>query len=66
LDYAGIFAKHDSIADWVEAIRFLDNPQNYKKYSDLTKKRSIEVASKFKEQVKDLEKKLLDIATSRK
>jgi glycosyltransferase involved in cell wall biosynthesis len=63
---AGIFARHYSVADWVEAIRFLDNPKNYKKYSELTKKRSIELANKFKEQMKELEEKLLIITTSRK
>jgi glycosyltransferase involved in cell wall biosynthesis len=66
LDYAGIFAKHDDIADWVEAIKFLDNSKNYKKYSNLTKKRSVEIAEKFKDQMKELEEKLLIITTSRK
>ena len=63
---AGIFARHYSVADWVEAIRFLDDPKNYKKYSELTKKRSIEVAGKFKEQMEELEKKLLGIVTPHK
>lgn len=61
LDYAGIFAEHDDVAAWVEAIRFLDNEKNYEKYSKLTKKRSREVADKFKEQMESLEKKLLAI-----
>ena len=63
---SGIFARHHSVADWVEAIRFLDDPKNYKKYSELTKKRSIELANKFKVQMEALEKKLLDIVKPRR
>jgi glycosyltransferase involved in cell wall biosynthesis len=61
LDYAGIFAKHDDVADWVEAIRFLDDPKNYERYSKLTKKRAREVAEKFEKQMETLELKLLAI-----
>lgn len=61
LDYAGVFAKHDDIADWVEAVRLLDDPKTYEKYSKLTKKRAKEVAEKFAEQMESLEEKLLAI-----
>lgn len=61
LDYAGIFAEHDDIADWVEAIRFLDKQENYKKYSELTKKRSEEVAAEFEKQMEVFEEKLLKL-----
>jgi glycosyltransferase involved in cell wall biosynthesis len=61
LDYAGIFAEHDDVAGWVEAIRFLDDKKNYDKYSKLTKKRSKEVAEKFAEQMERLEAKLIAI-----
>jgi len=61
LDYAGIFAEHDNVADWVEAIKFLDNPKVYEKYSKLTKERSKEVADKFAEQMIILEKELLSL-----
>jgi glycosyltransferase involved in cell wall biosynthesis len=66
LSYSGIFARHESVADWVEAIKLLDDPKTYKQYSELTKKRSIEVAGLFKEQMEELEKKLLDIVTPHK
>lgn len=55
LDYAGIFADHDNIADWVDAIRSLDDTQTYEKYSKLTKKRSKEVAEAFAGQMTELE-----------
>lgn len=61
LDYAGIFANHDSVADWVEAIRSLDDQKVYDKYSKLTKKRAKEVAAEFAEQMVDLEAKLIEI-----
>jgi glycosyltransferase involved in cell wall biosynthesis len=61
LGYAGIFAKHDDIADWVEAILFLDNKNNYKKYSELTEKRAKEVAQQFSQQMLELESRLLSI-----
>lgn len=61
LDYAGIFAEHDSIADWVEAIRLLDDKKVYDKYSKLTKKRSKEVAAEFAKQMTSLEAKLIEI-----
>lgn len=61
LDYAGIFAEPDDIADWVEAIKLLDDKKIYDKYSKLTKKRSKEVANKFEEQMKALEEKLIKL-----
>lgn len=60
LSYAGIFADHTDIADWVEAIRMLDDSKEYKKYSDLVKKRSIEVADEFHKQMEVLEEKLIN------
>jgi glycosyltransferase involved in cell wall biosynthesis len=61
LDYAGIFADLDDIADWVDAIKMLDNKENYKKQSELSKKRSVEVAEEFYNQMNVLEEKLLSI-----
>jgi glycosyltransferase involved in cell wall biosynthesis len=61
LSYAGIFAKLDDIADWVEAINMLDNKDNYKKYSDLSRKRSVEVATEFHKQMEILEQKLISV-----
>lgn len=64
LDYAGIFAEYDNIADWVDAIKLLDDPKVYEKYSKLTKKRSKEVADKFAEQMIVLEQELLALLKS--
>lgn len=61
LDYAGIFAKHDDVADWFEAVKMLDDENIYNKYSKLTKKRSIEVAKEFKDQMDKLENKLINL-----
>jgi glycosyltransferase involved in cell wall biosynthesis len=61
LDYAGIFAEPDDIADWFEAINLLDDEKIYDKYSKLTKKRSKEVAEKFQEQMENLEKELVKL-----
>jgi glycosyltransferase involved in cell wall biosynthesis len=61
LDYAGIFAQHDDIVDWFEAIKLLDDPKVYEKYSKLTKKRSKEVADEFKNQMIKLETKLINL-----
>ena len=55
LDYSGIYAECDNIADWVEAIRSLDDAETYEKYSKLTKKRSKEVAAAFAGQMTELE-----------
>jgi glycosyltransferase involved in cell wall biosynthesis len=63
LDYAGIFADVDNVADWVDAIKMLDNKENYKKYSELSKKRSEEVTNDFYLQMEDLEQKLASIIT---
>ena len=60
LDYAGIFAEIDDLAGYVEAIRMLDDEKIYEKYSKLGKKRSKEVAAAFEEQMKDLEKRLIE------
>jgi glycosyltransferase involved in cell wall biosynthesis len=61
LDYAGIFADLDNIADWVDAIKMLDDKENYKKHSDLSKKRSVEVAEEFHKQMDLLEQKLINV-----
>jgi glycosyltransferase involved in cell wall biosynthesis len=63
LDYAGVFADVDDVADWVEAINMLDNSENYKKYSNLSKKRSDEVTKEFYLQMEDLEQKLVSMVT---
>ena len=61
LDYSGVFADLDNIADWVDAIKMLDDKENYKKYSDFSKKRSVEVAEEFHKQMELLEQKLINI-----
>jgi glycosyltransferase involved in cell wall biosynthesis len=61
LDYAGLYADFDNIADWVEQIRNLDDEKFYDKYSKLTKKRAKEVAKLFEEQMETLEQKMLAI-----
>ncbi len=44
LDYSGVFVNNrEDIADWVEAIRMLDDEKEYKKYSSLAKKRVSEI-----------------------
>lgn len=61
LSYAGIFAEFDSVADWVDAIRMLDDKKIYEKFSKLTKKRSLEVDKEFAIQMADLEQRLIGI-----
>lgn len=61
LDYAGVFAEHDNVAEWVDAIRLLDDKETYDKYSKLTKQRSKEVAAEFAKQMQVFEQKLLDL-----
>jgi glycosyltransferase involved in cell wall biosynthesis len=61
LDYAGIFADYNDVAAFVEAIRGLDDKKAYTKQSKLVKKRSIEVAKAFEQQMEVLEKKLIDL-----
>jgi glycosyltransferase involved in cell wall biosynthesis len=63
LSYSGIFADLDNIADWADAIRMLDNNENYKKYSNLSKKRSDEVTDEFYLQMHELEQKLIKVVT---
>lgn len=61
LDYAGIFAEHDDVAGYVEAIRMLDDAKVYNTYSDAGKKRSEEVANAFRLQLDEVEKELYKI-----
>ena len=61
LDYAGLYADFDNIADWVDQIRNLDDEKVYDKYSKLTKKRAKEVAKLFEDQMETLEQKILAI-----
>lgn len=61
LGEAGIFADPLSVADWVEAIRSLDDEKLYKKKSKQVKDRSVELAEEFDRQMDILEEKLLDI-----
>jgi glycosyltransferase involved in cell wall biosynthesis len=61
LGIAGVFAKHDDLADWIEAIRSLDDPKLYEKHSKLMKKRAKELDGMFDEQMDSLEQKLLAI-----
>jgi glycosyltransferase involved in cell wall biosynthesis len=63
LDYAGVFADIDNVADWVDAINMLDYSENYKQYSNLSKKRSDEVTKEFYLQMQDLEQKLVSVVT---
>ena len=63
LDYAGVFVEVDNVADWVDAIKMLDNNESYKKYSNLSKKRSNEVTNEFYLQMHELEKKLINVVT---
>jgi len=64
LGEAGVFAECDNIADWVEAIRLLDDDKVYDKYSKLGKKRAKELADKFDTQMDELEKALLGLFTN--
>lgn len=44
LDYSGLFVDNrDDIADWVEAIRKLDDDKEYRRYSEMVKKRVSEI-----------------------
>jgi glycosyltransferase involved in cell wall biosynthesis len=44
LSYSGIFVEdRNNVADWVEAIKSLDDENEYKKYSELVKKRVSEI-----------------------
>lgn len=61
LGEAGIFAEHDDVAAWVEAIRMLDDKKKYDKYSSMGIKRSKEIASQLKVQLDSLEEELLNI-----
>lgn len=66
LDYAGIFAEHDDVAGYVEAIRMLEDEKVYDEYSKALKKRSKEVSEQFKDQMDILEKRLIDVAYASK
>lgn len=61
LSYSGVFAECDNVDEWVKAIKFLDNKENYNKYSGLVKQRSKELAQKFHGQMIDFEKELIRI-----
>jgi glycosyltransferase involved in cell wall biosynthesis len=58
---AGIFAEINSIADWVDRITMLDDKEIYNKYSELGKKRAVEVFAKFNKQMEDLESRLIKL-----
>jgi len=61
LGYAGIFVNGHNPDDWIKAIKSLDDPDVYAKYSKATKKRSAELANIFVAQMDLLENKLLGI-----
>jgi glycosyltransferase involved in cell wall biosynthesis len=61
LGESGIFADPNSVAEWVEAIRSLDDDKIYKKKSKQVKDRSVELSKNFDIQMDVLEEKLLDI-----
>jgi glycosyltransferase involved in cell wall biosynthesis len=58
---SGTFVEHGDIAGYVEAIRALDNKTLYKQKSDLAKKRALDLAEEFHQQIQELEDKLLEI-----
>jgi glycosyltransferase involved in cell wall biosynthesis len=55
---SGVFAEHDDVAGYVEAIRYLDVKENYEKHSKAAKARAKVVTDAFKEQLAILEEKL--------
>lgn len=61
LGESGIFANPNSVADWVEAIRSLDDEKLYKKKSKQVKDRSVQLANNFDIQMDILENKLISI-----
>ncbi len=50
--------QHDDVAGYVEAIRYLDVPENYQKHSKAAKARAKVVTDAFKSQLEILEEKL--------
>lgn len=61
LGYAGIFAAHDDVAGFAEAINSLDDPNTYKQFSDLASQRAIEITDEFYKQLDLVEEKLLSL-----
>ena len=59
LGYAGIFADHDDVAGFAEAINSLDDPNAYKQFSDLASQRAVEITAEFYKQLDIVEDKLL-------
>jgi glycosyltransferase involved in cell wall biosynthesis len=55
---SGIFAEHDDVAGYVEAIRYLDVKENYDKHSKAAKARAKVITEAFREQLEILEEKL--------
>lgn len=55
---SGIFVPHDDVAGYVEAIRYLEEPENYDKHSKAAKARAKVVTDAFKVQLEILEEKL--------
>jgi glycosyltransferase involved in cell wall biosynthesis len=59
---SGIFADLDSVADWVEKIKMLDDQETYRKYSKLAKDRSFSAFEEFEKQMLDFESRLIKLA----
>lgn len=55
---SGVFANYDDVAGYVEAIRYLDVPENYQKHSKAAKARAKVVTDAFKSQLEILEERL--------
>lgn len=55
---SGIFVPHDDVAGYVEAIRYLDDKENYDKHSKAAKARAKVVTDAFRQQLAVLEEKL--------
>lgn len=61
LGSSGIFVDNHEVNNWVDAIRSLDNPDTYAKYSAATEARANDLAVIFEKQVDTLETRLLEI-----
>lgn len=58
---AGVFADYQSVADYVDAIKLLDDKKIYKKHSEMLVQRSLDLYVDFKEQVRLLDERLASI-----
>lgn len=62
---AGIFCRNESPLSWVEAIKKLDDPVEYKKASEAATKRAEEVTGGSKKELEDMEQFFMDIIQRR-